>query len=428
LAPLLQYATVEVIVMDRPIGRRERSKKLLRRYSPSLLIAAAAVFLIIVAFGWIVPSVSRTDVRTAVVERGFIEATITASGTVVPLYEHVVTSPVDTRVKRILKTPGDSLSAGEPVVELDASEARLALEKLDDRIALKKVEREQMKLDLAEELNELRNQSEIKKLDVDYLAYEAQRCRDFMDEGLFTLDDLRKAEKDVERARIELRQLDESIEHTGKTLQTRLKRLDLELSILGKERDEAAHRLDLATGSTDRAGVLTWVVSSEGAAVRRGDEIARIADLSSFRVEATVPDVHGQRLSAGLPVEVRSGDTRIRGTVSNVRPMVENGVITLEIALDNRRHPVLRHNLRVEVFVITASEKNTLRLRRGQFLSVNGENMVFVVRGEKVVRVPVEFGLKNYEYYQIVGGLNEGDEVIISDMSDHENRTEVRIK
>lgn len=414
--------------MDRPIGRRERNKKLLRRYSPSLLIAAAAVFLVIVAFGWILPSVSRTDVRTAVVERGFIEATITASGTVVPLYEHVVTSPIDTRVKRILKTPGDSLRAGEPVVELDASEARLALEKLDDRIALKKVEREQMKLDLAEELNELRNQSEIKKLDVEYLAYEAQRCRDFMDEGLFTLDDLRKAEKDAERARIELRQLDESIEHTGRTLQTRLKRLDLELSILGKERDEAAHRLDLATGATDRAGVLTWVVPSEGAAVRRGDEIARIADLSSFRVEATVPDVHGQRLSAGMPVEVRNGDTRIRGTVSNVRPMVENGVITLEIALDDRRHPVLRHNLRVEVFVITASEKDTLRLRRGQFLSVNGENMVFVVRGEKVVRVPVEFGLKNYEYYQIVGGLNEGDEVIISDMSDHENRTEVRIK
>jgi HlyD family secretion protein len=428
LASSLQYTGLEVIVMDRPIGRRERSKKLLRRYSPSLLIAAAAVFLLIVAFGWILPSVSRTDVRTAVVERGFIEATITASGTVVPLYEHVVTSPIDTRVKRILKTPGDSLLAGEPVVELDASEARLALEKLEDRIALKQVEREQLKLDLAEELNELKNQSEIKKLDVNYLAYEAQRCRDFMDEGLFTLDDLRKAEKDVERARIELRQLDESIEHTGKTLQTRLKRLDLELSILGKERDEAAHRLDLATGATDRAGVLTWVVPSEGAAVRRGDEIARIADLSSFRVEATVPDVHGQRLSAGLPAEVRSGDTRLRGTVSNVRPMVENGVITLEIALDERRHPVLRHNLRVEVFVITASEKNTLRVRRGQFLSINGDNMVFVVRGEKVVRVPVEFGLKNYEYYQVVDGLSEGDEIIVSDMSDHENRTEVRIK
>jgi HlyD family secretion protein len=380
------------------------------------------------AFGWIRPSVNRSEIRTAIVERGMIEATITASGTVVPLYEHVVSSPIDTRVTRILKTPGDSLGAGEPIVELDASESRLALERLDDRVALKKVEREQMKLDLAEQLNELKNQSEIKTLDIEYLEYEAQRCRDFLDEGLFTLDDLRKAEKEAERARLELRQLNESIEHTVKSLETKLKRLDLELSILRKERDEAAHRLDLATGATDRAGVLTWVVPKEGAAVRRGDEIARVADLSAFRVEATVSDVHGERLSPGQPAEVRSGDVKLRGRVSNVMPTVENGVITLEVALENKRHPVLRHNLRVEVYVVTASEKNALRVKRGQFLNVEGIHVVFALRDNKFVRTPVEFGLKNYEYYQILDGLSEGDEVIISDMSDHEHTREVKLK
>jgi HlyD family secretion protein len=320
------------------------------------------------------------------------------------------------------------LGAGEPIVELDASESRLALERLDDRVALKKVEREQMKLDLAEQLNELKNQSEIKTLDIEYLEYEAQRCRDFLDEGLFTLDDLRKAEKEAERARLELRQLNESIEHTVKSLETKLKRLDLELSILRKERDEAAHRLDLATGATDRAGVLTWVVPKEGAAVRRGDEIARVADLSAFRVEATVSDVHGERLSPGQPAEVRSGDVKLRGRVSNVMPTVENGVITLEVALENKRHPVLRHNLRVEVYVVTASEKNALRVKRGQFLNVEGIHVVFALRDNKFVRTPVEFGLKNYEYYQILDGLSEGDEVIISDMSDHEHTREVKLK
>jgi signal transduction histidine kinase len=143
--------------MDRPIDRRERSKKLLRRYSPSLVVAVAAVVLLVAAFGWIRPSVGRSEIRTAIVERGRVEATITSSGTVVPLYEHVVTSPIDTRVTRIRKTPGDSLAAGERIVELDAGEARLALEKMDDRIALKQVEREQLKLDLAEQLNELKN-------------------------------------------------------------------------------------------------------------------------------------------------------------------------------------------------------------------------------------------------------------------------------
>ena len=69
----------------------------------------------------------------------------------------------------------------------------------------------------------------------------------------------------------------------------------------------------LATAASDRRGVLTWVVPSEGMAVHRGDELARIADLSAFRVEATVSDVHASRLVAGLPVTVRSGDSRLGG-------------------------------------------------------------------------------------------------------------------
>ena len=64
----------------------------------------------------------------------------------------------------------------------------------------------------------------------------------------------------------------------------------------------------------DRAGgVLAWVVGSEGMNVSRGEEVARIADLSAFRVEATVSDVHAARISAGLPALIVSGEERELG-------------------------------------------------------------------------------------------------------------------
>lgn len=414
--------------MDRPINRRTRAFNLLKRFGPAVLIAVLAVIALTSAFGVLRPSVRRSDIRTAIVDRGPVEATITASGTVVPEYEHVITSPIQTSVTRILKTPGDTLLAGEPVVELDVNEARLALEKLDDRIALKRVEREQAELTLAGKVNKWRNEGEIKSLESEYLDYDAQRCRENIEDGLYSLDDLRRAEKEANRARIELRQIRESIKHAETSLETELKKLDLELSILRKERDEAAHRLELATGATDRAGVLTWVVPSEGATVRQGDEIARIADLSAFRVEATISDVHGERVSRGQLVTIRSGDTELRGRVSNVFPTVENGVITMEITLDEKDHPILRHNLRVEVYVVTASEQNTLRVRRGQFLDVDGYPTVFVIRGDEALRSRVRFGLKSYEYYQILEGLSEDDEVILSSMEDHQNAKEVKLR
>lgn len=414
--------------MDRPLEKRVRYKKLLKRFGPAFLLTVLAVVVLTSAFGWLKPSVRRTEIRTCSVERGPVEATITASGTVVPEYEHVVTSPVDTRVSRILKNPGDPVDAGEQIVELDVSEARLDLDRVDDRISLKQVEREKAKLDLAGKVNDWRNESEIKTVELEYLDYEAERCRNYQGVGLFTLDDLRKAEKDAERARIELRQIQETIAHAEQALATELRRLDLEIGILRKERADAARRLDLALGTTDRAGVLTWVVRSEGTAVRRGDEIARVADLSAFRVEVTVSDIHGERMAPGLPVLVRSGDTTLHGRVANVLPMVENGVITMEVTLEEKRHPVLRQNLRVEVFVVTAREENALRVCRGQFLNVDGTPAVFVVRGDKAERTEVRFGLKNFEYYQILEGLHEGDEIILSDMEDHQHTREVKIR
>ena len=114
--------------------------------------------------------------------------------------------------------------------------------------------------------------------------------------------------------------------------------------------------------------------------------------------------------------------------MANVRPKVENGVITVEVTLENKRHPILRHNLRVEVYVVTASTQNALLVERGQFPIVEGVPMVFALRGDKAIRTPVQFGLKNYEYYEVLEGLAEGDEVIVSDMSDYKHIREVRLK
>ena len=67
-------------------------------------------------------------------------------------------------------------------------------------------------------------------------------------------------------------------------------------------------------------------------------------------------------------------------------------------------------------------------LRRGPLLNIEGLDHVFVVRGDEVVRRPVEIGLSNFEYYEITEGLAEGDEVVISDMSEFRRAREVKLR
>ena len=123
------------------------------------------------------------------------------------------------------------------------------------------------------------------------------------------------------------------------------------MKTLEKERAEARRQLELATTKSDRDGVLTWVVPEEGATVQKGAVLARIADLNSFRVHATVSDIHAGRLSVGLPVSIKINEDFLEGRISSIVPTIKDGVMTLLIALKEKASSLLKSNLRVDVLM-----------------------------------------------------------------------------
>ena len=166
-------------------------------------------------------------------------------------------------------------------------------------------------------------------------------------------DDERKSTDALERCRIEGEQLAAAIQNAQRGMEVRLRALALEHDILVRERRDAERALAQASAASVRGGVLTWVLTGEGVSVARGDELARVADLSTFKVEATISDVHAAQIRAGQPVTVRVGELSLPGTVAKVHPKVENGIVRLEVALKQPDHPLLRPNLRVDVDVIS---------------------------------------------------------------------------
>jgi HlyD family secretion protein len=414
--------------MDRPLDSRLLLQRRLRTGSFVLGGSLVAIALLALAAGWMQPSVRRSRIRTARVVRGPIEATLSATGVIVPQFEQILASPVDTRITRILKEPGATIAKGEPIVELDVGASRLAVDTLDDQIALKANEQQRIALELESTRSSLHRQCDIKALELKSLQFTATRNRTLFEGGLTTEDAARKSDTDVDRARIELEQLQASLTTAERDHAVRREGLALEMKILRKQRAEAEHELQLAAAVSDRDGVLTWVVTSEGAAVRKGDVLARVADLGSFRVQATVSDVHAGSLRAGMPARVRIGDAIEPGEISSVHPAVDNGAITFEVALRNGRNPHLRPNLRVDVYAVVASKPGVLLLPRGSFGAPDGTTVAFVIRHDRALRTRIELGLASFEQYEVVSGLAEGDEVIVSDMSDHLHQEEVALR
>jgi len=134
--------------MDRPLDETFRKQQIRKRTVQGGIALAVIAGIFFWLPGWISPSLNRNRIRTAKVDRGSIEATITASGTVVPEFEQVIPSPIETRVLKILQSPGAKLTKGEPILELDVSTTTLAFEKLNDQIMLKENEQKRLKIDL----------------------------------------------------------------------------------------------------------------------------------------------------------------------------------------------------------------------------------------------------------------------------------------
>ena len=282
--------------MDRPLTAKFLQRQNVRR---GLKIGGGILFVVVslmMISGWLHPSVNRNRIRTAKVEAGPIEAMITASGTVVPEFEQVLSSPIDTRVLRALKKPGAVLALGEAILELDLSGAQLEFDKLNDQIALKQNQQAQLRIDLDKTLTDLQTQLRIKKLRREFLQSKAEQERQLFAIGGSSKEQLRQSKLEEEIAALELTQLETTIRNSEQSLKNQLEGVATEISILQKERNERQYQLRLASTQAERPGVLTFALTQEGATVRKGEMLARIADLNAFRVDATVSDVHAARL------------------------------------------------------------------------------------------------------------------------------------
>ena len=414
--------------MDRPVDSRFTRARWRRR----LVWAAVALACVLAATAALqfalVPSLRRDRIRTARVERGPVDATISATGLVLPQVEQVVSTPVDARVVRIRHRAGASVRAGEALVDLDVSQARLSVETLSRELAIKANEQARRRIALERSLIDIDGRLEVKQLQLAQFRAQLERDRQLQAEGLLSVEDFRRSELAEAQAGVELRQLQAERENAQRASRAEIEGLALEMAKLRGEEAEARRLLDLAGIRADRDGVVTWSLTQEGVAIRRGDVVARLADLRAFRVEASVSDVHAARLSPGLPAVVRVGDVRLEAAVAAVNPAVANGVVTVDLALREPGHALLRPNLRVDAELVTARRASTLRVRRGPFATGEGAQAVFVVRGDRAVRTTATFGVSSADYFEVLQGLAEGDEAIVSDMRDHLSRREVRLR
>lgn len=414
--------------MDRPLELDEirgRRRRRLLAAGAALVVAGTAWFSLVALLR---PSLSLARVRTEKVDVGPLAATLTAMGTVVPESERVLASPIDARVLRVLRRPGAAVKAGEAIVELDTTQPALEVDRLRKELRLREAQSAKAELALEGTVSSLESRVKVQELTLSTYGARLERNRKLFSEGLVSEEVLRQSELDEARTRVELAQLREEMRLAQRSAEVERSSLEAEAGTARREAAQAERELELAAARTDRDGVVTFVLSEEGAAVRKGDVLARVADLTAFRVDALVPDLHASRVVPGQEALVRIDAARLAGRVVRVQPEVRNGQVTVTVALDEKAHPLLRPSLRVDVELVVDRKERAVRLPRGTFAAADGGVEVWVLKGDEAVKTTVKLGVSNAERYEALSGLAGGDVVVLSDMADFAHLTRVRVK
>lgn len=415
--------------MDKQISksqlRRERNTKLMKWGGAALLVALGATALIVS----LEKGINRRDVRLGAAEQGALETTVNATGRVVPAFEEVINSPVDTRILKVYAQAGDSVEEGAPLLQLDLETAETNYSKLLNERDMRRQELTQLQLNNRTQLSELATQIEVKQMQVNQLKVEVENERRLDSLGSGTGDRVRQAETAYTTGKLELRQLRERL--ANEKLRNAAAEKVQSLNVSSFEQDLALMRRTLDQGRipAPHAGVLTYIANEIGRRITAGEKVAVVSDLSQFKIEGEVAEGSSDRVGVGSEVIVRIGKTELKGTVTNLTPQAKGGVISFTVKLEDPRNPRLRSGLRTELSVSYGYKSSVLRIPNGQYFKGPGEYNLFVKDGDNhLSQRKVRLGDSNRDYVEVLSGLNAGDSVAVSDMEQFNKSKTLKLK
>ena len=415
--------------MDKTIDKKEIRKEKRKRALVWGIAAAAGIAAVSFVLMNMAPSVNSRDITVGTAERGPIEITVAATGRVVPAYEEIINSPVETRVLKVFAQPGDSVKAGTPLLLLDLEQEQTALGKLHDARTMHQQELRQLELNNMTEISDLEMKIKVSEMNVSRLRIDVENERRLDSIGSGTGDRVRQAETAYRAGVLELEQLRTRLRNERQRASAA--EASQRLHVCSSDRDIALMEKTIHRGSIPAPldGVLTFITSELGSRVGAGEKVAVVSDLSSFKVVGEVPEGSSDRVQTGAAVTVRISGAQFAGTVSNITPQARQGVVSFVVRLDNPRDSRLRSGARAELQVSFGYKSDVLRVPNGSFYKGEGKYRIFVFDSEnRAVRRTVHAGDCNRDYVEILEGLKPGDRVIVSDTEQYNKKKKLNIK
>jgi HlyD family secretion protein len=376
------------------------------------------------------PSVDRATLLLDTVTRGVLVRQVRGLGTLVPEDTRWLPASTDGRVERILLRPGADVRAASVVLELsnpqveqEALTARLAVQSAEAALANLRV---QLQNDLLTQQAQVASiEAEYKQARMDAEANDELARQQLVSDLILKQSQLRA---DTLKTRFEIEKKRQAMAEDSLDTRIRVQQAALDQARAVSNLQES--RLAALKVQPGFAGVLQQVPVEVGQRVAPGQNLARVADPTRLKAELRIPETQAKDVEIGQLAQVDTRNGIIPGRVSRKDPAATNGTVTVDVTLTAKLPRGAVPDLSVDGTIELERVDSTLQVGRPAFGQEQSTIALFKVidASGNAERVQVRVGRSSVNRIEIVSGLREGDEVVLSDMSAWDAVDRVRLR
>ena len=416
------------IVRDPAILKRKRLRQ--AGYATVGAIIVVAVSIALARMEPAAPTVEQATVLIDTVKKGSIVRQVRGLGTLVPEDTRWLPSTTDGRVERILLRPGAAVGPNSVILEL--SNPQVEQEALNAKLALQSAQAALENLKVQLESEYLKDQAGAAALDAEFQQARMQAEAD---------EELAKEQlvSEITRKQSQLKAttLQKRVKIENERLATARQSIDARLRVQQAAVDQAqavaglqASRLAALKVTPGFSGVLQQVPVEVGARVGPGANLARVADPMRLKAELKIAETQAKDIEIGQSAEIDTRGGIMAGKVSRKDPAAANGTVTVDVTLTDELVRGAVPDMSVDGTIQLERLENILYVGRpslGQEQSTVGLFKVTSPSGD-ATRVQVALGKSSVNAIEVKSGLNEGDRVVLSDMSAWDAFERVRLR
>src|SRR5471030_50741 len=430
-APSLAHATLPMIrdtssqdaVIAAPAGARGK-RRLLMAGGAIAVVAIAA--LLVHGYRNSDHSVSAARLRIATVSRGTLVRDAAVNGRIVAAISPTLyaASPATVTLKA---QAGDTVKKGDVLAVLESPDLSDALKK--EQSIYEQLEAEVARQEILARKQKLVARRDADTAEIDRLSAQRtlERYESVAQVGIIAKIDYQKAKDALNSAEIRSKQASAAAGLESEDVALALKTKVNELDRQRLSRDNAQRRVDELTVRAPVNGFIGTFSVANRSVVQANTALMTLVDLSQLEVELEVPETYVADIGLGMSAEIEVGAVKATGKLSALSPEVVKNQVLARVRFNGEQPPGLRQNQRATARLLIDEKPNVLMLARGPFVESEGGRFAYVVRDGVAIPTPIKMGATSVSAVEILGGLKQGDKVVIAGTETFENAERVSI-